>query len=348
MSDDHSITRRTCLKTAAVYTAALALTGVAGSASATGSRRKSPVKPIPVILDTDIGDDIDDTWALTMLLKSPRFDLRLVTTTCGKAEYRAKIAAKLLTLAGRTDVAVGLGAGGRDGTGGQAEWVKDYQLGTYPGRIIEDGAQALIDTVDALASQSTPATIIAIGPLQTLDEVLKRAPKVATKASFAGMHGSVHKGYDGNPTPCVEWNMTYLPGAHRAFTAPWRGIAITPLDTCGLVRLRGELFQHLVKSQDPLVRAMLDNYRMWASKASLSELTESSVLFDTVAVYLADPGPKPLLELETLRIKVTDTGMMVIDPAGASMTVATNWTDLAAYERHLVEVLEAPAVKARS
>jgi len=26
---------------------------------------------IPVILDTDIGSDIDDTWALAMLLESP-------------------------------------------------------------------------------------------------------------------------------------------------------------------------------------------------------------------------------------------------------------------------------------
>jgi len=81
---------------------------------------------IPVIFDTDIGDDIDDTWALTMLLKSPQFDVKLVTTTYGKAEYRAKILAKMLTVAGRTDVAVGLGAGGRDGVGGQQAWVKDY------------------------------------------------------------------------------------------------------------------------------------------------------------------------------------------------------------------------------
>ena len=48
---------------------------------------------VPVVLDTDIGDDIDDTWALVTLLKCPQFDLKLVTTTFGKAEYRAKISA---------------------------------------------------------------------------------------------------------------------------------------------------------------------------------------------------------------------------------------------------------------
>ncbi|MCX6560659.1 MAG: nucleoside hydrolase, partial [Candidatus Aminicenantes bacterium] len=88
---------------------------------------QAPVRT-PVILDTDIGDDIDDTWALVMLLKSQELDLKLVTTTFGKSEYRAKIVAKVLTLAGRTDVPVGLGAGGRDGTGGQAAWVEGYDL----------------------------------------------------------------------------------------------------------------------------------------------------------------------------------------------------------------------------
>jgi len=34
-------------------------------------------KKIPVILDTDIGEDIDDTWALGLLLKCPEFDVKL-------------------------------------------------------------------------------------------------------------------------------------------------------------------------------------------------------------------------------------------------------------------------------
>ena len=73
----------------------------------TAAQAESPAR-IPVIFDTDIGDDIDDTWALCLLLKSPQLDLKLVTTTYGKAEYRAKIIARLLTVAKRTDIPVGL------------------------------------------------------------------------------------------------------------------------------------------------------------------------------------------------------------------------------------------------
>ena len=84
---------------------------------------------------------------------------------------------------------------------------------------------------------------------------------------------------------------------------------------------------------------MLENYRIWANKDSLEQLTESSVLFDTVAVYLALPGPKPHLHLEELAINVTSDGITIVDPAGAPMSVATAWTDLDAYEDFLLKLL---------
>ena len=50
-------------------------------------------KKIPVVFETDIGGDIDDTWALGMLLKSPELDVKLVTSDSGNDVYRAKILA---------------------------------------------------------------------------------------------------------------------------------------------------------------------------------------------------------------------------------------------------------------
>src|SRR5580693_7162270 len=57
-------------------------------------------QPIPVILATDIGDDIDDTWALGFLLKSPELSLKLVATDYGKAPYRAALLGKFLEKTG--------------------------------------------------------------------------------------------------------------------------------------------------------------------------------------------------------------------------------------------------------
>jgi hypothetical protein len=54
------------------------------------------VRRVPVILDTDIGDDIDDSWALPLLLRSPELDVKLITTATGDTTYRARLTARLL------------------------------------------------------------------------------------------------------------------------------------------------------------------------------------------------------------------------------------------------------------
>ena len=59
----------------------------------------TPAK-IPVILDTDIGTDIDDAFALALIIKSPEFELLGVTTVSGDTAARARIAAKMLWEAG--------------------------------------------------------------------------------------------------------------------------------------------------------------------------------------------------------------------------------------------------------
>ena len=157
----------------------------------------------PVVLDTDIGDDIDDTWALALLVAKSELDVKLITTTCGKAEYRAKIIARLLTVAGRTDVPIGLGEGGNAGSGGQQPWVEKYKLSDYPGKIHTDGAGAIIDLIER---SKDPVTVIAIGPLHTLAAALDRRASIAGKASLVGMQGSVRKGYDGK-SPSAEYNV---------------------------------------------------------------------------------------------------------------------------------------------
>jgi len=324
-----NLTRGMCLLPAL----AIIAPGFAGSPAAPAAEKTAGM---PVILDTDIGDDIDDTWALVMLLKSPELDLKLVTTTYGKADYRAKLIAKLLAAAGRADIPVGLGAGGPDGIGGQEAWVKDYDLAGYAGKVHEDGVRAMIDVINA---SSRPVTLVSIGPSTTVAEALRRDPGIAAKTVFVGMQGSVRKGYEGGPV-CAEYNVkSDIPAARRALLAPWKKMIITPLDTCGLVRLSGGRFRTLRDSPDALVRALMENYRMWAKKATTGEMTESSVLFDTVAVYLALPGAKPLLEMEDLSIDVTPEGMMRVAPAGKRMSVATAWKDLGEYENLLVNKL---------
>ena len=54
----------------------------------------------PIILDTDIGSDIDDAFALALIVNSPELELVGVTTVSGDTQARARLAAKLLWEAG--------------------------------------------------------------------------------------------------------------------------------------------------------------------------------------------------------------------------------------------------------
>jgi len=290
-------------------------------------------KKIPVILDTDIGDDIDDTWALTLLLKSPQFDVRLVVSDSGKDVYRAKIIAKLLEVAGRTEIPVGIGNDRTDKKGRQSEWLGDYDLSKYPGKVHEDGVGAIIQ---AIKTSPEPVSLVCIGPVPNIGLALNRDGEIARRARFVGMHGSVRRGYGGSPKISAEYNVSANPKALQAvFAAPW-DITITPLDTCGIVQLKGEKFQKVYRCKDPLTQALMANYRVWREDRS-TPIEASSTLFDTVAVYLA--LTEELLEMETLPIRVTDDGHTVIDQQARKAHCAMKWKDLGAFDDFLVQRL---------
>ena len=59
-----------------------------------------------VIIDTDIGDDIDDAFALALALKSPELKVLGVTTTFGNTEMRARLLDRYLKAVGRSDIPV--------------------------------------------------------------------------------------------------------------------------------------------------------------------------------------------------------------------------------------------------
>ena len=319
-----------------------------GGVGCPGNAAKT-TRGIPTILATDIGDDIDDSWALALLLRSPELDLKLVVTDYGKPMYRAKVAAKLLEAAGRNDIPIGLGpeVKGVTGEGDQADWVKGYDLAAYPGKVKTDGVQALIDLV---MGSKEPVTLICIGPLPTIAAALEREPRIAAHARFVGMDGSVRKGYGAKKEVVPEWNIKAgIPSAQRAFTAAWPMI-ITPLDTCGLVHIRGEKYAALLSSTDPLCRALIATYRVWLGKDAARADRESTTLYDTVAVYLALSKDKSLCVMENLKIRVTDDGFTRIDQAGKAMDCAMEWRDLGGFEDLLVSRIggRAPASASES
>jgi inosine-uridine nucleoside N-ribohydrolase len=302
--------------------------------------RADAAKKIPVIFDTDIGDDIDDTWALLALLNSPELDIKLITTSVGDTELKAALVAKMLHIAGRTDIPIGIGLPVGKSPCPQKPWLHDFAMAAYKGTVHKDGVAALIDTV---MQSPEPVTIIAVGPLPNIAAALDRKPEIAGKAKYIGMQGSIYKGYEGKPGPAPEYNVSASPKeAQKVFTADWDK-TITPLDTCGIVKLEGPKYQEVYNCRTASCRTLIDAYRAWLTGVEFLDKNTvhidkaSTILYDTVAVYLA--VSESLVKMEQLPIKVTDTGRTAIDQSGKIVNCATEWKSLSGYEDWLVDRL---------
>jgi len=292
----------------------------------------------PIILDTDIGTDIDDTWALAMLLNCNELDPKLVLTTTGNTAYRARLVAKLLQIANRTDISVASGLHLSDEVGDQYEWIEDYELSDYTGRIYDDGINALIKTIQI---SPQPVTIICIGPLTNIAAALDIEPDIVSNAKLICMGGCIDKGYSYGESNevVVEWNIKQdIPAAQKVFSASWP-IILAPMDTCGLIRIKGEKYQRLCKSEKPLIKAILENYRIWHKNNTYGGDPENctSILWDTEAVYLA--FCQKFLVLKEHGIKISDDGYTLIDNSSKMVTCAVGWKDISAFEDLLVDRL---------
>jgi inosine-uridine nucleoside N-ribohydrolase len=168
------------------------------------------------------------------------------------------------------------------------------------------------------------------------------------------MHGSIRRGYDGNSKPSAEYNVqAFAKEARKVLSASW-DVTITPLDTCGIVHLKGDKYQKVLKRNSPLTNALIENYRGWYRQGivnkekDLSEVqvnkrvdekvnSSSTTLFDTVGIYLA--MSTELVKMEKLGVRVTDDGYTRIDDKAKVINCATDWKDLGAFEDFLVDRL---------
>ena len=298
-----------------------------------------------VILDTDLGTDIDDTWALGMLLASPEVSLEAVITAHADTPHRAAIVTKLLDTWGRADVPVGIGMRGADlERRPQAAYLDGYGVDDYPGSVVEDGIGLLIDKV-----MSTPEPIlVAIGPATNIAAALAREPRIAERARFIGMHGSIRRGYRGSDDPQPEYNVFIDAEAFRAvLAAPW-DITLTPLDTCGIVYLKDAKYAAVRDSEHAIAREVIANYRAWCEAVELGDRAErrSTTLYDTVAVLLAFGSThlERYVEMEDVPIVVRDDGLTAETETGRVVHAAMGWRDLAGFEDLLVERIDAEPI----
>ncbi len=167
---------------------------------------------IPIILDTDIGTDVDDAFALVMAVREPRIDLRAVTTVYGDVDLRARMARKLLNLMGRSDTPVAAGESqplfdGKDSYWGG--WEGAGFLTDADATLSYDPRPGVSMMQEILLQSEQPITLVGIGPLTNFALLLNQHPEVRSKIKeIICMAGSLLPNDE-------EWNVQCDPEAAR-------------------------------------------------------------------------------------------------------------------------------------
>jgi inosine-uridine nucleoside N-ribohydrolase len=265
-----------------------------------------------VIFDCDLGDDIDDAYALGYLLTlQDRYEILGITTCYGRTDDRAILANKFLAVTGETRIPVYVGKN-TSNSSERANWYAD-QFYWAKGFTL---AKKTISATEFIRSQLNryPGEVIifSVGPVTNLAPLGTELQKA--KAIYA-MFGSFKIGYDGSTKIDAEWNVTCDIPSAKAFVQSGANIIYAGLDVTAMVKLSAENRLKLLMRQSPLTSAMQGLYVLWGQ--------ETPTLFDPVAIGM-EAHPE-LFTTEKVHVFVDDKGFTRIDPSkSANATIGTS------------------------
>ena len=163
-----------------------------------------------VIIDTDIGDDIDDAFAILTAIYSKKFDILGITTVFRNAQNRAKIAGVLVESTGE-NIPVYVGADGP--ADGKEVLVFPFEERDESGKpqiphYFPDMKTSLIQDMSAedfilsmAEKYPNEVTLIAIGPFTNVANAIRKNPEAFLKIEEVLIMGGERTG------SWAEWNV---------------------------------------------------------------------------------------------------------------------------------------------
>lgn len=257
-----------------------------------------PASRQKVIIDTDIGDDIDDAFALALALSSPEFEILGITTAWGDTQVRARVADRILCDTGMESIPIAAGVST------ESKLVLDHapfaRSFWKPVRQYPPAADFILDQIRKYPNQ---ITLIAIAPMKNIGDIIARDPETFRKLKrVVIMGGSVKRGYNDlgylpahGPDP--EYNIVSdIPSARRLF-ASGVPLYVMPLDSTQL-KLDEVKREIIFRQSTPLTDDLTLLYHLWGG--------QTPTLYDPVAVAFAlRPEVCPT---KPMRLEIDDKG----------------------------------------
>ena len=162
---------------------------------------------VSILLDTDIGSDIDDAICLGYLLCQPRCELLGITTVTADTVQRAALADFLCRKAGRADIPIHGGASAPIWTGpGQSE-VPHYEVLAGRPHRVEFPRHTAIEFLRAIIrARPHEITLLAIGPMTNVALLFAVDPDIPALLKELVLMVGVFTGHNGHGPGAREYN----------------------------------------------------------------------------------------------------------------------------------------------
>ena len=264
-----------------------------------------------IIIDTDIGGDIDDIWALVLMLSTNLFDVKMISVTQGDIDYQVKLVAKILKLLNKTYIPIARGLTNhlQDIIHPQKRWVADFELESYDGKIYDSYQEAY----EEVLYSEREVTLVGLAPFTSLATIIPILKKHNIKV--VQMAGSINIGYFDKETPSLECNIVSDIEAAKAFLSSGLDITLLPLDVCNKLLMVKDNYKAIRNGVTPHCKIICENYDIWqedyvggAKKFDIEN--SSSILYDLAPVlYLLFPQNFDVIEKN---VYVDDRGYTLI------------------------------------
>lgn len=252
--------------------------------------------PANVIVDTDVGDDVDDAFAIDLVLSSPELKTLGLSAAWGDTALRARMLDRMVCETGRDDVAILAGIQTKSPAAfSQAAWAKAGRERSY--------GDAVAFLLEQIKMHPGEITLLALGPLTNIGAAIDRDPATFRKLKrVVLMGGSVHRGYGPGKPPEPEYNIARDPRSAQKLFRSGVPIFMLPLDSTQL-KFDDAKRSSLASVSTP----MTDSLQVLIAEWSRSTHNTTPTLFDAVAAaYAIDPATCPMT---SLHIDVDDKGM---------------------------------------
>ena len=236
-----------------------------------------------IILDTDIGDDVDDALALSFALLCGEIELLGVTTVFRDTARRADLACCVLDALGRGDVPVFAGLGKPlfdPASKGRAD-IESHRprqmeaIQRYPGTSVPAAGRAVDFIIDTVMRGDGDITLVPIGPLTNIAAAFTMEPRLAQKTTICLMGGCVGQ-------MRAEWNILCDPEAAHVVFGAGSPITMVGLDVTEKCRLNTAQVQAIGIVDRPINRLCFELIQLWSKGSGRAH----PVLHDPLAVAM--------------------------------------------------------------